>query len=164
MKGHALASEYHAIHVVAALDIGYFPEIFSTAIYDRFCYANLIGMVDKRAREAEFRLDNYFPTNLVTRDHNSLIWRPDPEYDNWGYRAARWIRFIPVGRITVDDIWSMPAALVVWETGHGSESTFINRVVGVCRYEACYCDDFGRKVMEEHGQEVADNILRTMRP
>jgi len=158
MLGYEIASEHHSTFVVAALDMGCFPQVFSTWIFDQFAYAELVLEISNISKKANYRLSNYQPTDLVYREGDSLIWTPDPEWNYYGYRAERYVKFTPItDGIEHDGKKYYGVVLIEWETGHKEESGFISSVVGMCEYCRCYSNDFSR-ILRENKEKIISHV------
>ncbi|MBX6362092.1 MAG: hypothetical protein IRZ03_18720 [Acidobacterium ailaaui] len=146
MRGYSLCSEYYSVFAVAALDMGLFPQAFTEFWPDRFAYAKEIATLDDLLYKHDYLFKKYRPQKLVSRDGDSLIWRPDPEFNYSGYRVARYIKFVPVGKVKAilengKEITAEHNAVIAeWETGTDDRSTFIDFVIDQIYYTRFYED------------------------
>ena len=161
MKGFDIGSDFHAALVVAALDRGCFPQAFSDWIFDQFAYADLIVEVKEAAERANYHLKEYQPIKLVRWKEGGLVWRPDPEWDCSGYRAYRYIKFVPINEVKVKDKILKNIVLIEWETGHEDRSSLIDSVLHNCRYDLCYSDPLAAFI-REHREEIISEIFKTL--
>jgi len=131
-KGKIVVPEQQIAPVMEALALGIAPDVFDRPL-DAI---EIVGCKTLKHIAKTLKLGKVSKEGLVFEEDGWLKWRPDPEFDNSGYRAYRFVRARRLNskeKFTPTSYW----AEVEWDSGHEETSSFFTMLLrfGVA-YEA----------------------------
>jgi hypothetical protein len=132
-KGKVVVPEQQIAPIMKALALGIAPDVFGRTPLDAI---QTVGCKTLKQIAKTLKLGKVSKNGLVFEEDGWLKWRPDPEFDNSGYRAYRFVRVRRLNskqKFTPTSYW----AEVEWDSGHDETSSFFTMLLrfGVA-YEA----------------------------